>query len=398
MARRPTSCGSSSTGPGPMAYPTVFVVPRGEGVSAIARRLEQDGIINSEAAAGAGLFHRLALFQGSRQDQGRGIQHQGERKPARCARYACRGQVDPLQRLDPRRPDEPANRRAPEEAIPDLVGDIVDDPSGGQPVFPTPTAFARGTSRDELISRMQGEQKKFLEGLWPSRSRDLPLTKPEDVVNLAAIVEKEAVRADERPRIAAVYLNRLKKRMRLEADPTVIYGASNGKGRLGHGLLRSELKDEDNPYNTYRNYGSAADADRQSGPGRHRSCAEAGQDGRLVLCRGRHGRACFRRDLRRASAQCRQVAPYREGGARKSERRPANPPAPSRSISWRRWIFLCRSAIRAARRRRGASRGAGEKCAGPLAQMLKQTMAITALAWARSKGKLGGDASRMAAA
>ncbi|HZV20364.1 MAG TPA: endolytic transglycosylase MltG, partial [Hyphomicrobiales bacterium] len=75
------------------------------------------------------------------------------------------------------------------------------------------------------------------------------------VINLAAIVEKEAGRADERPRIAAVYLNRLKKRMRLEADPTVIYGASEGRGTLGRPILRSELQDDDNPYNTYKNYG-----------------------------------------------------------------------------------------------------------------------------------------------
>jgi UPF0755 protein len=99
---------------------------------------------------------------------------------------------------------------------------------------------------------MQGEQKKFVESLWPSRSRDLQLTSYEDVINLAAIVEKEASKADERPKVAAVYLNRLKKRMRLEADPTIIYGLTKGRGSLGRGLLKSEVEDADNPYNTYR--------------------------------------------------------------------------------------------------------------------------------------------------
>ena len=67
--------------------------------------------------------------------------------------------------------------------------------------MPDTYRFARGTSREELIRRMQGEQKKFLEGLWPARSRELQFCKPEDIMNIAAIVEKEASRADERPRM-----------------------------------------------------------------------------------------------------------------------------------------------------------------------------------------------------
>ena len=122
-------------------------------------------------------------------------------------------------------------------------------------LLPDTYRFAKGTSREELIRRMQGKQKKFLEGLWATRSRDLQSWKPEDIVNIAAIVEKEASKADERPRVAAVYWNRLKKGMPLQADPTIIYGASNGKGTLGRGILKSELHDEDNPYNTYRNKG-----------------------------------------------------------------------------------------------------------------------------------------------
>jgi UPF0755 protein len=102
---------------------------------------------------------------------------------------------------------------------------------------------------------MQGEQEKFLKGLWSGRSRELASAKPEDAINIAAIVEKEASRADERPRVAAVYWNRLKRGMPLQADPTIIYGASNGKGTLGRPILKSELQDVDNPYNTYKNKG-----------------------------------------------------------------------------------------------------------------------------------------------
>ncbi len=234
---------------GPLAYPTVFVVPRGEGVGGIARRLEQDGIIND----------RWTFFIASRYFKVHDKIKAGEYNIKASA--SLRDVLDTLVEgksilYSISIPEGLTSQQIVERLInsPDLVGDIVTTPQEGS-LLPDTYRFARGTSRDELIRRMQGEQKKFLESLWPSRSRDLSLTKPDNVVNLAAIVEKEAVRADERPRIAAVYLNRLKKRMRLEADPTVIYGASNGKGNLGHGLMRSELKDEDNPYNTYRNQG-----------------------------------------------------------------------------------------------------------------------------------------------
>jgi UPF0755 protein len=235
--------------PGPLSYPTVFVVPRGEGVIAIARRLEQDGIIND----------RWTFFIAARR-----FSLQDKIKAGEYTIKANASVRDVLDTLVTGKsilysvpiPEGLTSYQIVErlKSHPDLVGDILEIPPEGS-LLPDTYRFARGTSRTELILRMQGEQKKFLEGLWPSRSRDLQLTKPEDVINLAAIVEKEASRADERPRVAAVYLNRLKKRMRLEADPTIIYGASSGRGTLGRPILRSELDNEDNPYNTYRNYG-----------------------------------------------------------------------------------------------------------------------------------------------
>ncbi len=234
---------------GPLNYPTVFVVPRGEGVSAIARRLEQDGVIND----------RWTFFIASRYFKVYDKIKAGEYNIKVNA--SLRDVLDTLVEgksilYSVPIPEGLTSYQIVErlKSQPDLVGDIVEIPPEGS-LLPDTYRFARGTSREELIRRMQGEQRKFLEGLWQSRSRELQLTKPEDVVNLAAIVEKEASRADERPRVAAVYLNRLKKRMRLEADPTIIYGASAGKGTLGRPILRSELDNEDNPYNTYRNYG-----------------------------------------------------------------------------------------------------------------------------------------------
>lgn len=235
--------------PGPLSYPTVFVVPHGQGVMAVAHRLAQDGIVDD----------RWTFFIAARW-----FNLQDKIKAGEYTIKANASVRDVLDTLVTGKSDlhsipipEGLTSYQIVERLrshPDLVGDILEIPSEGS-LLPDTYRFARGTSREELIRRMQGEQKKFLEGLWPTRARDLFLTKPEDVIKLASIVEKEASRADERSRIAAVYLNRLKKRMRLEADPTIIYGVSGGKGGLGRPILKSELEDQDNPYNTYRNSG-----------------------------------------------------------------------------------------------------------------------------------------------
>src|SRR5215469_12470180 len=235
--------------PGPVGYPTVFVVPRGEGVSAIARRLEQDGIIND----------RWTFFIASRYFKVYDKIKAGEYNIK--ANASLRDVLDTLVEgksilYSVSIPEGLTSYQTVErlKANQDLVGDILEIPAEGS-LLPDTYRFAKGTSRQDLILRMQGEQKKFLEGLWAGRSRELANVRPEEVVNIAAIVEKEASRADERPRVAAVYWNRLKKGMPLQADPTIIYGASNGRGTLGRPILKSELQDVDNPYNTYKNKG-----------------------------------------------------------------------------------------------------------------------------------------------
>ena len=89
---------------------------------------------------------------------------------------------------------------------------------------------------------------------WADRAPGLPLAGPRDAVILASIVERETARPDERPHIAAVYLNRLRQGMKLQADPTVVYAASNRAGVLDHPLTRAELAHDD-PFNTYRSPG-----------------------------------------------------------------------------------------------------------------------------------------------
>ncbi len=97
---------------------------------------------------------------------------------------------------------------------------------------------------------MQEDQRKLIEQIWARRSRDLPFRTPYELVTLASIVEKETGKAEERPHVAAVFVNRLRKGMRLQSDPTIVYGLVGGKATLGRGILRSEL-DKYTPYNTY---------------------------------------------------------------------------------------------------------------------------------------------------
>lgn len=133
-------------------------------------------------------------------------------------------------------------------ADPTLVGDVTLAPKEGE-LLPETYAFTRGETRDRMIARMIADQKALLDALWDERATDLPYTNREQAVILASIVEKETGKADERARIAAVFVNRLRRRMRLESDPTVIYGLTEGEP-LGRGLRASELAKE-TPYNTY---------------------------------------------------------------------------------------------------------------------------------------------------
>jgi UPF0755 protein len=107
-----------------------------------------------------------------------------------------------------------------------------------------------GSDVDELIARMTEAQDKRLAEIWDTRADDLPISTPEEALILASIIEKETGIPTERREVASVFVNRLNQGMRLQTDPTVVYGVSNGNGVLGRGLRQSELQ-SDSPYNTY---------------------------------------------------------------------------------------------------------------------------------------------------
>jgi UPF0755 protein len=117
-------------------------------------------------------------------------------------------------------------------------------------LLPETYKFPRGTPREQVIARMQQAQKRVLAEIWERRNPDIPIKTPEQLVTLASIVEKETGKADERSRVAAVFVNRLRQKIKLQSDPTIIYGLVGGKGTLGRPIKRSEIQ-QPSPYNTY---------------------------------------------------------------------------------------------------------------------------------------------------
>ena len=130
-----------------------------------------------------------------------------------------------------------------------LTGDIKETPREGS-LLPDTYVFERGDSRNALLAHMAAAQTKMVDEIWQKRSPDLPIKSPGELVTLASIVEKETGKADERPRVAGVFVNRLQKHMKLQSDPTIVYGLAFGKGTLGHSITKAELQ-EATPYNTY---------------------------------------------------------------------------------------------------------------------------------------------------
>ncbi|MCR6734616.1 MAG: endolytic transglycosylase MltG [Afipia sp.] len=130
-----------------------------------------------------------------------------------------------------------------------FAGSLKEQPREGT-LLPDTYNFPRGTPRDQVIQRMQQAQKRVLAEVWARRNPDIPVRSPEQLVTLASIVEKETGKADERSRVAAVFTNRLRQRIKLQSDPTIIYGLVGGKGTLGRPIKRSEIQ-QPSPYNTY---------------------------------------------------------------------------------------------------------------------------------------------------
>ncbi|WP_296814628.1 endolytic transglycosylase MltG [Brevundimonas sp.] len=221
---------------------TIVVLPSGAGVSRIAGILDAAGVIRSET-----------LFKVA-------VQLTGRERGLRAGEYAIASGASMSEVIEHLRSGEVVRHFV---TIPEgwssaqamdilsrnnlLTGTAEAPPEGS--ILPETYEIQRGESRAALIARMQAAHDELLAELWPGRQQGLPFSTPEEAVILASIVEKETGIAEERPRVAAVFVNRLRLGMRLESDPTVVYGVSQGRP-LGRGLRRSEL-DRPTPYNTY---------------------------------------------------------------------------------------------------------------------------------------------------
>lgn len=231
--------------PGPLRESTTIVVERGSGLRAIASQLESRGIIEYPQ-----LFALSAWMDGAQYG-------------LRAGEYAFDPGVSMRGVLDILRDGRTVVRKVTlaegltsremmvllEEAK-GLQGDIDEVPPDGS-LLPDTYHYSRDDERSAIIERMTKAMDIVLADLWEARSDDLPISTPEEAVILASIVEKETAVPDERARVAAVFVNRLRKGMRLESDPTVVYGLTGGAGALGRKLFRGDLKKE-HPYNTYR--------------------------------------------------------------------------------------------------------------------------------------------------
>jgi UPF0755 protein len=234
--------------PGPLETSTVIVIPKGEGVGGIAERLKHEGVI-----ADRGLFMTSVIY--FTYLRGTGTLKAGEYE---FRKFATLRQV--LDTLVEGKSIEHKVTFAEGltsyqiverlRADPDLKGDILQVPAEGT-LLPDTYRFQMGDTRQDIIERMEASQKKFSAKLWEERDPDIAVETLEEAIILASIVEKETGRADERPRVAGVFHNRLRKKMRLQSDPTIIYGVSGGKGYLEGPILQSHLEQE-NPYNTYK--------------------------------------------------------------------------------------------------------------------------------------------------
>lgn len=135
------------------------------------------------------------------------------------------------------------------------ANEILEGPPAAVPpegsIMPDTYVFRRGMTRQKLVEDMQAMQAALLDELWEKRAPLLPIATKEEAVILASIVEKETGVPEERPLIASVFMNRLRKNMRLQSDPTIIYGIVGGKGRLDRKLTRADIETP-TPYNTYR--------------------------------------------------------------------------------------------------------------------------------------------------
>jgi UPF0755 protein len=231
-------------GPGPAAEATTVVLPRGVGLVDIVRRLNEGGVIAQPW-----------LFQLA-------VQLSGQDRRLKAGEYEFPAHASPTQVIAMLAEGRTVRRRltiAEGLTVAEIYRQIeqAEGLTGALPLpvpegslLPETYHYSYGDERAELVGRMQASMTRLLDELWAQRAQDLPIASPEEALTLASIVDKETGKPEERELVAAVFSNRLREGMKLQADPTTIYGLTEGQGPLGRALTRADWQHE-SAYNTY---------------------------------------------------------------------------------------------------------------------------------------------------
>ena len=231
-------------GPGPLATERIVIIPRGSGVEQIARTLDSAGVIEDAILFGLGV--RVL-------EAGRHLKAGEYRFPDKVS---MRGAVEILQQGQTvvhslTVPEGLTSVQAVTlvAAAEALSGDVGVVPGEGL-LLPETYHFKRDDERAALLWRMAESMDRTLAELWAARAKDLPLKTPDEALILASMIERETGVAGERPLVASVFVNRLRRGMRLQSDPTVVYGITGGREPLGRALTRQDLQTP-TAFNTY---------------------------------------------------------------------------------------------------------------------------------------------------
>ncbi len=234
--------------PGPLAAETTLILPRGIGLDEIAPRLAAAGVIETPwlfvwgvRLSGAARGLRAGEFAFAP-----GVSASGVMELLLSGRTVVR-RVTVAEGLTTR---QVIGLVAATEG---LTGAVTEVPQEGA-LLPETYHFSYGDSRAEMLRRMAAAMDAALDELWASRAEGLPFATPREALILASIVEKETALAEERPHVAGVFVNRLRRGIRLQSDPTVVYALSGASGAFDRPLTRADL-DVASPYNTYRTKG-----------------------------------------------------------------------------------------------------------------------------------------------
>ena len=233
---------------GPLPEAKELVIPKGKSLKWVARFLKKEGVIESPS-----------IFE-------IGVRAGGNTYHIKSGEYRFPRHVSPKLVMNILTDGQTIARRfiAPEgltsQQIVDLMdkylgltGEVQSIPKNGT-LLPETYNYSYGDTKESLIARMKDAMTKTVEELWQKRSEKVPFKTPQEAIIMASVVEKETAKAEERPRIASVFLNRLQNTIKLQSDPTVIYAITDGKLDLKRALTYKDLKVK-HPYNTYVIYG-----------------------------------------------------------------------------------------------------------------------------------------------